>query len=56
MTWRCACKFVQAKDLDELKSWKSSVSGKLDDLIRENEAMRRVPWASVHRIFTGAVF
>ncbi|RLM93661.1 SUN domain-containing protein 2-like [Panicum miliaceum] len=35
-----------AKDLDELKSWKSSVSSKLDDLIRENEAMRRVPWRS----------
>ncbi|RLN23159.1 SUN domain-containing protein 2-like [Panicum miliaceum] len=49
-----------AKDLDELKSWKSSVSSKLDDLIRENEAMRRVPWRSirlsVRSIFTGVVW
>ncbi|XP_051224801.1 SUN domain-containing protein 5 [Lolium perenne] len=29
-----------ASDLGELKDWKSSVLGKLDDLVRENEAMR----------------
>ncbi|CAN6170923.1 unnamed protein product [Urochloa humidicola] len=28
------------KDLDELKIWKSSVSSRLDNLIREHEAMR----------------
>jgi hypothetical protein len=33
--------FDQAKDLDELKDWKSSVSGKLDDLVRESAAMRQ---------------
>jgi hypothetical protein len=33
--------FHQAKDLDELKNWKSSISGKLDDLVRENAAMRQ---------------
>jgi hypothetical protein len=42
----CVCKFVQAKDLDVLKSWKSSVSDKLDGLMKENEAMRRVPFLS----------
>jgi hypothetical protein len=31
----------QAKDLGELKEWRSAVSGKLDDLIRDNEAMRQ---------------
>ncbi|KAM0865735.1 hypothetical protein ACQ4PT_043078 [Festuca glaucescens] len=31
-----------ASDLGELKDWKSSVLGKLDDLVRENEAMRQV--------------
>jgi hypothetical protein len=36
--------FVQAKDLDELKAWKSTVSGKLDDLIKENQEMRQVPF------------
>nr|CAB3473477.1 unnamed protein product [Digitaria exilis] len=35
-----------AKDLDDLKNWKSSVSSKLDDLIKENEAMRPVPFPS----------
>ncbi|XP_052151970.1 SUN domain-containing protein 5-like [Oryza glaberrima] len=29
-----------AKDLGELKEWRSAVSGKLDDLIRDNEDMR----------------
>ena len=36
--------FVQAKDVDELKAWKSTVSGKLDDLIKENQEMRQVPF------------
>ncbi|CAD6230985.1 unnamed protein product [Miscanthus lutarioriparius] len=32
------------KDVDELKAWKSTVSGKLDDLIKENQEMRQVPF------------
>lgn len=46
-------KFVQAKDLDDLKAWKSTVSGKLDDLIKENQEMRQVPFprgAAAHPI------
>ncbi|GJM93993.1 hypothetical protein PR202_ga10601 [Eleusine coracana subsp. coracana] len=31
-----------AKDLQEFKNWKSAVSSKLDDLARENAAMRQV--------------
>ena len=34
---------VQARDVGELRDWKSSVSRKLDHLVRENAAMRQGP-------------
>jgi hypothetical protein len=34
--------FDQAKDLDELMHWKSTVSDKLDDPVRENATMRQL--------------
>jgi hypothetical protein len=51
-------KFVQAKDLDDLKAWKSTVSGKLDDLIKENQEMRQVPFprGAARRLIRSPVF
>ncbi|KAE8799091.1 hypothetical protein D1007_25564 [Hordeum vulgare] len=39
-----------ARDLGELRGWKSSVSGKLEHLVRENAAMRQAPMWDVEEM------